>query len=111
MERYPTALLYAARLPASKQKMKEVIKEVWQERPKPRGVLTQAYLHLSQFQDGIGDAVLDGKVSGAGAAEMHESDPIPAYFEQWIMWSKVSTAEMEILAREWEQFERLTDKI
>ncbi len=63
MERYPTALLDAARLPAPKQKMKTVIKEVWRQEPKLRGVLTQAYLHLSQFQDGIGDAILDCKLT------------------------------------------------
>jgi hypothetical protein len=58
MERYPTALLDMTRLPASKQKMKEVIKEVWREQPKIRGALTQAYLGLSQFQDGIGHGVV-----------------------------------------------------
>jgi hypothetical protein len=105
MERYPTALLDAARLPAAKQKMKTVIKEMWRQEPKLRGVLTQAYLHLSQFQDGIGDAILDCKITAEmSPAEM--SGPKGENFRQWIAWSKVSMAEMEILAKEWEQFER-----
>jgi hypothetical protein len=74
MEQHPTALLDTARLPAPKQKMKAVIKEVWRQEPKLRGVLTQAYLHLSQFQDGIGDALLDCKISEAGAAAAASHD-------------------------------------
>lgn len=114
MERYPTALLDTARLPASKQKMKDVIKEVWREQPKLRGVLTQAYLHLSQFQDGIGDAVLDCKLPAPASHDLEAirreaaelSGPKGENFRQWIMWSKVSAAEMEILAQEWEKFQR-----
>lgn len=119
MELYPTALLDTARLPAPKQKMKAVIKEVWRREPKLRRVLSQAYLHLSQFQDGIGDAVLDCKTSEAGiaAATSHDLDALRQEaiemsgskgenLRQWIVWSKVSMAEMEILAEEWEKFER-----
>jgi hypothetical protein len=105
MERYPTALLDAARLPATKQKMKTVIKEVWRQEPKLRGVLSQAYLHLSQFQDGIGDAILDCKITAEmSPAEMSGSKG--ENFRQWNAWSKVSMAEVEILVKEWEQFER-----
>jgi hypothetical protein len=106
MEQYPTALLDATRLPASKQKMKEVIREVWREQPKMRGALTQAYLHLSQFQDGIGDAVvLDCKLpEQMTPAEL--LGPEGENFRQWTVWSKVSLAEMEILKQEWENFER-----
>lgn len=117
MEQYPTALLDTGRLPASKQKMKVVIKEVWEREPKLRGFLTQAYLHLSQFQDGIGDAVLDCKIPEVGAAGSHNLEALRQEaiemsgakgeaFRQWIMWSKVSMAEMEILSQEWERFER-----
>jgi hypothetical protein len=105
MERYPTALLDTARLPASKQRMKAVIKEVWQQEPKLRAVLTEAYLHLSQFQDGIGDAILDCQITAEmSPAEM--SGPKGETLRQWSAWSKVSMAEMEILVQEWEQFER-----
>jgi hypothetical protein len=117
MEQYPTALLDTARLPACKQKMKDVIKEVWREQPKLRGTLTQAYLHLSQFQDGIGDAVLDCKVveAGGAAAGSHDVETLQREavaasgtenFRNWIAWSKVSMAEMEILTEEWDKFER-----
>ena len=94
--------------------MKDVIKEVWREQPKLRGTLTQAYLHLSQFQDGISDAVLDCKISEAGgaAAGSHDvktlrreamamSGAEGENFRDWIAWSKVSMAEIEILTQEW----------
>jgi hypothetical protein len=76
-----------------------------QEEPKLRGILMLGYLHLSHFKDGIGDAILDCKIT----AEMSPAEmlgPKGENFRQWIAWSKVSMAEMEILAKEWEQFER-----
>jgi hypothetical protein len=119
MERYPTALLDTSRLPAPKQKMKAVIKEVWLREPALRGQLTHAYMHLSQFQDGIGDAVLDcvlprDTVTTATAKDLDAlrqqaiemTGPKGENFRQWIMWSKVSISEMEILLQEWRTFER-----
>jgi hypothetical protein len=44
MERYPIALLDSARLPASKQTLKTVIKDVWRRQPALRGQLAYAYL-------------------------------------------------------------------
>lgn len=119
MERYPTALLDTSRLPAPKQKMKAVIKEVWHRKPALRGQLTHAYIHLSQFQDGIGDAVLDcalprDAVAVAAAKDLNAvrqqaiemTGPKGENFRQWLMWSKVSISEMEILLQEWKIFER-----
>jgi hypothetical protein len=106
MEQYPTAFLDTAQLPASKQKLKDVIKEIWRQQPTLRAALSQAYLHLSQFQNGIGDAVvLDCKLSeDMTAAEL--SGPKGDNFRQWIEWSKISMAELETLRQEWENFER-----
>jgi len=118
MERYPTALMGTCWLPAPKQTMKAVIKEVWRKDPGLRPQLMQAYLHLSNFQDGIGDAVLDSKLpdlkrraDGTPDLEMVRQQAIDLTgsrgenFRQWIKWSKVSLAEMEILAEEWRAFE------
>lgn len=119
MENYPTALMDTARLPASKQTMKTVIKEVWRQEPRLRSQLMHAYLHLSQFQDGIGEAVLDCKLpdlkkNADGTPDLEAvrqlrddpSGPLGENFTQWIEWSKVSMAEMEILTQEWQAFER-----
>jgi hypothetical protein len=117
MERYPTALLDTYWLPAPKQKMKAVIKDMWRREPQLRAVLAQGYLHLSWFQDGIGDAVLDCKIPPIQAAphdlealrreaiEM-SSGQLAENLRQWIMWSKVSEAETDILVQEWEKFVR-----
>jgi hypothetical protein len=116
MERYPIALLDSARLPASKQTLKTVIKDVWRREPALRGQLAHAYLYLSHFQDGIGHDILDGKLPGnlsatddLEAIRQQAADltgPKGEPLRQWIAWSKVSTAEMEILLQEWQAFER-----
>jgi len=113
MEQYPTALvlLGTERLPASKQKMKAAIKEVWRQYPKLRPYLDGDYIYLSQFQDGIGDAILDfrkmpaaGTIRGALLVEMTTAPN--SLFSQWHAWNKVSMAELEILMQEWEEFKR-----
>ena len=118
MERHPTALMGTSWLPAPKQTIKAVIKDVWRQEPRLRPQLTHAYLHLSNFQDGIGDAVLDCKLpeinkrpDGTPALEavrqlaVDISGPDGQNFRQWIVWSKVALAEMEILSEEWRVFE------
>jgi hypothetical protein len=75
-------------------------------------------MHLSQFQDGIGDAVLDCKlpaikVGADGTPDLEAvrqqaidmTGPKGENFRQWTMWSKVSISEMEILLQEWRAFE------
>jgi hypothetical protein len=98
--------------------MKAVIKEVFRQEPGLRPQLLHAYLHLSHFQDGIGDAVLDSKLAdikrGADGVPDPEAvrqlagdltGPKGENFRQWTEWSKVSLAEMEILSQEWREFE------
>ena len=122
MERYPTALMDLSRLPASKQTMKAVIKELWRPEPALRRQLANAYLYLSHFQDGVGNTVLDGELPGdkvaAGTANdldavrrqaIELTGPKGESFRQWIAWSKVSTSETEILLKEWQTFERESD--
>jgi hypothetical protein len=118
MERYPTALLDSSRLPAPKQVLKTVIKNAWKREPSLRNQLECAYVHLSHFQDGIGDAVLDCNLPdverGPDAAPDLQALQQQAIdmaghkgenFRQWAMWSKVSLSEMEILLQEWQAFE------
>jgi len=118
MEGYPTALLDSSRLPAPKHKMKAVIKDVWKREPSLRDQLILAYLHLSHFQDGIGNLVLDCKIPaiklGAdGAPDLQAlrqqaiemAGPKGENLRQWTIWSKVSGSEMEILVQEWRAFE------
>ena len=118
MERHPTALMGTSRLPAPKQAMKAAIKEMWRQEPGFRPQLMRAYLYLSHFQDGIGDTVLDSKLpeirrgaDGTPDLEALRQQAIDLSgskgenFRQWIYWSKVSLAEMEILSEEWRAFE------
>lgn len=123
MERYPTALLDSSRLPAPKQQIKAAIKNVWKAEPRLRSMLAHAYLFLSHFQDGIGSAVLDCKIPamkvGADGAPDRETvmreareiaeGPTGENVRQWLMWSKVSLAEAEILSQEWRAFEAQTN--
>jgi hypothetical protein len=120
MEEHPTALMGTTRLPAPKQEMKTAIKQAWLQEPRLRGAFTAMYLHLSSFQDGIGDAVFECSVPGARDISKlsRDQDALRRLvteiatgsegesFRKWIEWSKVTMAEMEILAEEWKQFER-----
>ncbi len=115
MEQYPTALLDSSKLPAPKHKMKAVIKDVWKREPRLRGPIKNAYTYLSHFQDGIGDTVLDFKIPALPVGANHDgiiqiakesvSGPHNKINEQWLMWEKISTSEMEILLQEWRAFE------
>jgi hypothetical protein len=116
MEQYPTAFLDSSRLPAPKKKMKTAIMDVWKRERSLRGQLTHAYMYLSHFQDGIGDVVLDCKIPAVrvGADGAPDPDSLRQQareivgsenLQKWIMWSKVSIAEAEILSQEWRAFE------
>jgi hypothetical protein len=54
--------------------MKTAIKEVWRRDPALRRQLGHAYLHLSHFQDGIGNEVLDCKLPGGAVAAAAAND-------------------------------------
>jgi hypothetical protein len=121
MEHYPIALMDSYRLPASKQTMKTVIKDVWRREPALRNHLASAYLYLSHFQDGIGTEILDGKLAG-GLTDTKDMEamrqlavdltgPKGEPFRQWIAWTKVSTAEMDILLQEWRVFEQANEAV
>jgi hypothetical protein len=97
MERHPTSLLDSCRLPASKQKIKAAIKEVWHREPKLRHVLAQLYLYLSHFQDGIGGVPPDCKPPSSGVA------PAETCRER-LTWQNAFLSEMELLHQEWSKF-------
>ena len=121
MVQYPAALMGTERLPVPKQEMKDLIKEAWRQEPGSRARLNIAYLHLSQFQDGIGNAILVNPIIYLSSAELLDpektkeafpavltemSGPLGSAFDYWLAWEKVSLAEMEVLRLEWEEFER-----
>ncbi|MGE3623853.1 MAG: hypothetical protein AB7H77_08290 [Bdellovibrionales bacterium] len=118
MELRPAAMMGTARLRGSKQEVKEAIKDAWKQYPEKRRALAHAYVHLSHFQDGIGEEVLDCEMPGGDAPQDVESarreiaeflsGPKGRRNDEWIAWSKVAMAEAEILAQEFEEFERAT---
>jgi hypothetical protein len=61
MERYPTAILDTSKLPLPKADMKCLFTGAWltQTDEKVRDFLEIAYVHLSQFQDDVGDKPID----------------------------------------------------
>lgn len=119
IENYPTALMDASRLPAPKQTMKAVIKEAWQREPRLRPQLMHAYLHLSYFQDGIGDTILDFKLADIRGTADGRTDleavrqqasemttgPKGENNRKYLEWSKVSLEDMKMLVQEWRAFE------
>jgi len=103
MERYPTAILDTSKLPLPKADMRRVFMDTWlaQTDEKMRTFLEIAYIHLSQFQDGVGDSPIDCKVPS-------DADPKKkmAVLEPYIRFSSAVTEEAESLRTEFEEFKR-----
>jgi hypothetical protein len=103
MERYPTAILDTSKLPLPKADMRRVFMEEWlaQTDEKTRTFLEIAYVHLSQFQDGVGDNPIDCKVPS-------DKDPKKqmTVLEPYLRFSSAVTDEAESLRVEFEEFKR-----
>ena len=103
MERYPTAILDTSKLPLPKADMRRVFMDAWlaQTDEKMRTFLEIAYVHLSQFQDGVGDSSLDCKVPS-------DADPKKkmAVLEPYMRFSSAVTEEAESLRMEFGEFKR-----
>ena len=103
MERYPTAILDTSKLPLPKADMRRVFMDTWlaQTDDKMRTFLEIAYIHLSQFQDGVGDSPIDCKVPS-------DADPKKkmAVLEPYMRFSSAVTEEAESLRVEFEEFKR-----
>ena len=103
MERYPTAILDTSKLPLPKASMRRVLMDAWlaQTDQKTRTFLEIAYVHLSQFQDGVGDKPIDCKLPS-------DADPEKkmAILEPYLRFSSAVTEEAESLRAELEDFKR-----
>ncbi len=103
MERYPTAILDTSKLPFPKAEMRRVFMDAWlaQSDEKTRAFLEIAYVHLSQFQDGVGAKPIDSRLP---------SNPDPektmAVLEPYLRFSSAVTREAESLRAEFEDFKR-----
>jgi hypothetical protein len=103
MERYPTAILDISKLPLPKADMKCLFTHAWltQTDEKIRDFLEIAYVHLSQFQDGVGDKPIDCILPS-------DSDPAMrmAILEPYLRFSGAVTNEAESLRAEFEDLKR-----
>jgi hypothetical protein len=101
IERYPTAILDTSKLPLPKADMKGLLTHAWlaQTDEKIRDFLELAYVHLSQFQDGVGDNPIDCSFPS-------ERDPAMtrAILEPYLRFSGAVTKEAETLRAEFEDF-------
>ena len=103
MERYPTSILDTSKLPLPKADMRRVFMDEWLARTdeKTRTFLEIAYVHLSQFQDGVGDNPIDCKIPS-------DADPKKkmAVLEPYMRFSSAVAEEAESLRAEFEEFKR-----
>ncbi len=103
MEHYPTAILDSSKLPVSKTQMKRVIKRGWTSttEERMRNFLEITYVHLSQFQDGVGDEPIDCKLP---------TDPDPdktfAILDPYLRFAPMMTKEADSLMAEFKNFKR-----
>jgi hypothetical protein len=101
MREYPHALLDTARLPLPKPAMKLALKITWQRALSDEGrrFAEDAYLHLSHFQDGVGDAPLDASLDGdEGGKSVRET------LEAWLPWAARSGKDVVRLTAELKDF-------
>ena len=80
MERYPTAILDAAKLPRAKQEMKRIFMDAWRKvaDQKLRTAMEIYFAHLGQFQEGVGDTPVEFEIPGelrATAKQVLAGDP------------------------------------
>jgi hypothetical protein len=103
MERYPTAILDTSKLPLPKADMKHVFMDAWLALPDERlqSLLEIAYVHLSQFQEGVGDKPVDCKLPSDP-----DPDKVRAILEPYLRFSVAVTTEAESLRAEFEDFKR-----
>jgi hypothetical protein len=100
MERYPTAILDISKLPASKQEIKRAIKEAWfaTSDDKLRNFLAIAYIHLSQFQHGVGNEPVDCGVPKTPDAKSIER------LDLYLRFAKMAMQESNLLKHEFDDF-------
>jgi hypothetical protein len=103
MERYPTAILDTSKLPLPKADMRRVFMDAWlaQTDEKTRTFLEIAFVHLSQFQDDVGDISIDSKLPS-------DADPRQksAVLEPYLRFSGAVAKEAEFLRAEFEDFKQ-----
>jgi len=106
MERYPTAILDTSKLPLPKADMKDLFTHAWltQTDERIRNLFELAYVHLSQFQDGVGDKPID-----CSFPSDHDPAMTMAILEPYLRFSGSVTKEAEILRAEFEDFKRRHD--
>jgi hypothetical protein len=103
MERFPTAILDTSKLPLPKADMRRVFADAWlsQTDEKMRTFLEIAYVHLSQFQDGVGDTPIDCKLPSD--ADLKKK---MAVLDPYLRFSSAVTQEAETLRMEFDEFKR-----
>lgn len=103
MRRHPHAMLDTARLPLPKPAMKLALKITWSRAPNDAGrrFAEDAYLHLSHFHDGVGEAPID-----ASLGEDAPAKPAGEALAAWLPWAALSGKDVVGLVAELKDFTR-----
>lgn len=103
MERHPLAILDVSRLPLPKAEMKAALKLMWQIAPNEqlRNPIEVAYIHLSNFQEGVGDRPLEPIVPPNSPPEK-----VAAILDPYMLFAARVQAETHALSQELRRFER-----
>lgn len=103
MERYPTAILDTSELPLPKSEMKRVFRRAWRKTTdeRLRNFLQIAFVHLNEFQDGVGDLPIDCTLPP-------NPDPTKTLriLDPYLRFAPAMTKEAESLRAEFADFER-----
>jgi hypothetical protein len=103
LSRYPAHVIDTSALPASKEQMKTYLKAAWKlSRPEQRDTIELGFLHLADFQNGVGSRPICLALS---SAELTPHDVISALASANI-WMQTTSAEMRALRAEFDEFKR-----
>src|SRR4029077_265180 len=104
LEKYPLAIIDISMLPIPKTQMKAVLKGLYARTGDARRqeLLETGFLFLSRFQDGVGPTPIEAKSIKGDVRQNLQANM--ATLDKWLAWDKLSGAEMEILAGEWQRF-------
>lgn len=103
LTKYPSAIMDATWLPASKRAMVEAFKIAWlgTDSSEARNWIEVGWAFLPNFQDGVGDVPITAEIPNDESAEV-----TMARLGRYSLWAKLADAEGAIMQRDRDEFKK-----
>jgi hypothetical protein len=103
LTKYPSAIMDASLLPASKKAMVEAFKIAWRgtHSSEARNWIEIGWAFLPNFQDGVGDVPITAEIPNDNPTEA-----TIARLREYSLWAKLADAEGAIMQRDRDEFKK-----